>query len=69
MNTRPDPNGVSRALFGLEANWFRSAFRSNRNDLTRYALNLAQECKPVANRIQKVLEDANLKLALVATDL
>jgi len=37
-------------------------------DLTRYRVNLAQECNRVANRIQKVLEDANLKLASVATD-
>jgi transposase len=37
-------------------------------DLTRYRVNLAQECNLIANRIQKVLEDANLKLASVATD-
>ena len=37
-------------------------------DLTRYRVNLAQECNRIANRIQKVLEDANLKLASVATD-
>ena len=37
-------------------------------DLTRYRVNLAQECNRVANRIQKVLEDANVKLASVATD-
>ena len=37
-------------------------------DLTRYRVSLAQECNRVANRIQKVLEDANIKLASVATD-
>lgn len=37
-------------------------------DLTRYRVNLAQECNRIANRIQKVLEDANVKLASVATD-
>ena len=37
-------------------------------DLTRYRVTLAQECNRIANRIQKVLEDANLKLASVATD-
>jgi transposase len=37
-------------------------------DLTRYRVTLAQECNRVANRIQKALEDANLKLASVATD-
>jgi hypothetical protein len=37
-------------------------------DRTRYRVNLAQECNRIANRIQKVLEDANLKLASVASD-
>jgi transposase len=37
-------------------------------DLTRYRVTLCQECNRIANRIQKVLEDANLKLASVATD-
>lgn len=37
-------------------------------DLTRYRVSLAQECNRVANRIQKVLEDANIKLSSVATD-
>jgi transposase len=37
-------------------------------DLTRYRASLAQEIKRIANRIQKVLEDANIKLASVATD-
>jgi len=39
-----------------------------RRDLTRYRVTLAQECNRIANRIQKVLEDANIKLASVATD-
>jgi transposase len=37
-------------------------------DLTRYRVTLCQECNRIANRIQKVMEDANLKLASVATD-
>ena len=37
-------------------------------DLTRYRVTLAQECNRVANRIQKILEDANLKLGSVASD-
>jgi transposase len=37
-------------------------------DLTRYRVSLTQECNRVANRILKVLEDANLKLASVASD-
>src|ERR1700722_7836454 len=37
-------------------------------DLTRYRASLAQEINRIANRIQKGLEDANIKLASVATD-
>src|SRR3984885_159508 len=37
-------------------------------DLTRYRVSLTEELNRVANRIQKVLEDANVKLASVATD-
>lgn len=37
-------------------------------DLTRYRVSLAQEINRIANRVQKVLEDANIKLASVATD-
>src|SRR6266576_5496946 len=44
-----------------------SAIRELR-DLTRYRVNLAEECNRIANRVQTVLEDANIKLASVATD-
>jgi transposase len=37
-------------------------------DLTRYRVSLTQEINRIANRIQKVLEDANIKLASVATN-
>lgn len=37
-------------------------------DLTRTRASLAQESSRIANRIQKVLEDANIKLASVASD-
>jgi transposase len=37
-------------------------------DLTRYRVSVAEECNRISNRIQKVLEDANVKLASVATD-
>lgn len=37
-------------------------------DLTRYRVTRCQECNRIANRIQKVLEDANVKLASVASD-
>ena len=32
-------------------------------DLTRYRVSMTEECNRIANRIQKVLEDANIKLA------
>jgi len=37
-------------------------------DLTRYRTKLGDERKSEVNRVQKVLEDANIKLASVATD-
>ena len=40
----------------------------DRRDLTRYRAILSQETTDVANRIQKVLEDANVKLGSVASD-
>ncbi len=38
-------------------------------ELTRYRANLVQERTREANRIQKVLEDANVKLAAMVTDI
>ena len=37
-------------------------------DLTRYRVSMAEECNRISNRLQKVLEDANVKLASVASD-
>lgn len=37
-------------------------------DLTRYRVTLVEDGNRIANRIQKVLEDANLKISSVATD-
>lgn len=37
-------------------------------DLTRYRASLMQEINRISNRVQKVLEDSNIKLASVATD-
>lgn len=45
----------------------RSEIRELR-ELTRHRTKLVQQRSAVANRIQKVLEDANIKLASVATD-
>jgi transposase len=38
-------------------------------DLVRYRLSVVEERSRVANRLQKVLEDTNLKLSAVATDI
>jgi hypothetical protein len=38
-------------------------------DLTRYRTQLLEEKTRTANRIHKVLEDANLKLGSVASDI
>src|SRR5262249_43657646 len=46
------------------ADWLREQIQDLR-DLTRYRAELTQAQNRVANRIQKVLEQANIKLALV----
>jgi transposase len=38
-------------------------------DLTRYRVKLSQECNRIHNRIEKILEDANIKLGSVASDI
>ena len=53
--------------------WLRPSFLAptptrELRDLTRYGASWAQEINRIANRIQKVLEDANRKLASLATD-
>jgi transposase len=55
-------HGLLRASFVPER-----SFRQLR-DLNRYRASLVGERNRVANRIQKVLEDANIKLASVASD-
>lgn len=57
----------------LQCGLLRSSFVPPRpirelRDLTRHRATLVQEKVSVGNRIQKVLEDANVKLASVATD-
>ena len=52
----------------LRASFVPPAPTRELRDLTRYRASLAQEINRIANRIQKVLEDANIKLASVATD-
>jgi transposase len=52
----------------LKASFIPPAPIRELRDLTRQRAQLAGEKAQVANRIQKVLEDANIKLASVATD-
>jgi transposase len=58
----------------LQAGLLRGSFIPERpqrelRDLTRHRTQLVSEKTRAANRIQKVLEDANIKLASVATDI
>ncbi|MBM4285630.1 MAG: IS110 family transposase [Deltaproteobacteria bacterium] len=58
----------------LQAGLLRGSFIPPRpqrelRDLTRHRSQLVAEKNRVANRIQKILEDANIKLASVATDI
>jgi transposase len=52
----------------LRGSFIPSALLRELRDLTRYRTKLADERKSEINRLQKVLEDANLKLASVASD-
>ena len=57
----------------LQCGLLRSSFVPDRpqrelRDLTRHRAQLTGECTRVSNRIQKILEDANIKLSSVASD-
>lgn len=52
----------------LKASFIPAKPQRDLRDLTRYRVNLVQERSRVVNRLQKVLEQANIKLASVATD-
>jgi transposase len=53
----------------LKASFIRSLEQQAVRDLTRTRMTLLQERSRLINRIQKVLEDANLKLASVVSDI
>jgi transposase len=56
--------------FGLlKASFVPSADLRDLRDLTRYRVNLVQEANRIHNRIAKVLEEANIKLGSVASDI
>lgn len=52
----------------LRASFIPPAETRQMRDLTRYRTSLTEELNRIANRIQKVLEDANIKLGSVATN-
>lgn len=52
----------------LKASFIPAKPQRDLRDLTRYRVNLVQERARVVNRLQKVLEQANIKLASVASD-
>ena len=52
----------------LKGSFIPSAQLRELRDLTRYRTKLGDERKSEVNRLQKVLEDANIKLSSVATD-
>lgn len=52
----------------LTASFIPAKPQRNLRDLTRYRVNLVEERARVIQRLQKVLENANIKLASVATD-
>jgi transposase len=52
----------------LKASFIPAKPQRTLRDLTRYRTNLVQERARVVQRVQKVLENANIKLASVATD-
>ena len=53
----------------LRASFIPDRAQRELRDLTRYRTALVQERTAEVNRVQKVLEDANIKLAAVATDI
>jgi transposase len=53
----------------LQASFIPSPGQRERRDLTRYRTKLVQESSREVNRVQGVLERANIKLASVATDI
>jgi transposase len=52
----------------LKASFIPAKPQRDLRDLTRYRVKLVQERTRVVNRVQKVLENANIKLASVASD-
>ena len=52
----------------LKASYIPAKPQRDLRDLTRHRVKLVQERARIVNRVQKVLEHANIKLASVASD-
>src|SRR5262245_52353612 len=52
----------------VRASFIPSPVQRHQRDLTRYRIHLLEERARLTNRLQAVLEDANIKLAAVVTD-
>jgi transposase len=53
----------------LRPSFVPPAFQRELRELTRYRSSVVEERSRTINRLQKILEDTNLKLSAVATDL
>ena len=53
----------------LRPSFVPPAFQRELRELTRYRTSLVEERSRIINRLQKTLEDANIKLSSVASDL
>jgi transposase len=60
------PNGTRHGL--LRPSFVPPASQREVRELTRYRISLSEERSRLINRLQKTLEDANIKLASVASD-
>jgi transposase len=60
-------NGTQHGL--LRSSFVPPAFQRELRELTRYRTSVVEERSRTINRLQKILEDTNLKLSAVATDL
>jgi hypothetical protein len=58
---------IYRSSAALLPNWRSVADAISKRKLTRYRASLVEERSRIINRLQKVLEDTNIKLAAVAS--
>jgi hypothetical protein len=69
VETGVSPSGKLRRYGLLQASFIPPQGQRDRRERTRYRTTLVQERSREVNRVQGVLERANIKLASVATDI